>query len=122
MAHEEAHGHGHGHEEQAAHDPEERAHHRRDYVKIFVVLGVLTVIEVVIAQVKMPKNILIVLMTGLAVTKAAAVGLYFMHLKYEKRSLLWLAAIPFPLAGLYALLLMLDAQGVLRALTAPFTK
>jgi cytochrome c oxidase subunit IV len=113
-AHEEAHGHA------APHDPEERAHHRRDYVKIFIALGVLTAIEVGITKVPMPRNIFMVLMIGLAVTKAALVGLYFMHLKYEKRSLLWLAAVPFPLAGLYALLLMLDAQGVLRAITLPW--
>ena len=56
----------------------------------------------------------------LAAAKAAYVGLYFMHLRYEKRSLLWLAAVPFPLAGLYAAFLMLDANGVLRAVTAPW--
>jgi hypothetical protein len=56
----------------------------------------------------------------MAVTKAAFVGLYYMHLKYEKRSLLWLAAIPLPLAGLYAIGLLLDASKLLRILTLPW--
>jgi len=106
----------HGEEEPAV------AHkdHRRDYFRIFWVLTVLTLVEVGITYLKMPKSVMATLLVGLAVTKAAFVGLYYMHLKYEKRSLLWLAAVPFPLAGLYAAFLMLDANGVLRAVTAPW--
>jgi caa(3)-type oxidase subunit IV len=105
------------HDEHGAAAPHD---HRKDYFKIFLVLTVLTFVEVGVTFLKMPKPIVATLLVGLACTKAAYVGLYFMHLKYEKRSLLWLAAVPFPLAGLYAAFLMLDAHGVLRALTLPW--
>jgi caa(3)-type oxidase subunit IV len=97
-----------------------RASHRRDYFRIFWVLLVLTLVEVGITYLHMDKRVMTTLMIGLALTKASFVGLYYMHLKYEKRSLLWLAALPLPLAGLYAVFLMLDAGKLLRAVTLPW--
>ena len=115
--------HATAHDPATAHDEHGTAaphDHRRDYFKIFWVLTVLTAVEVGITYMKMPKSVMATLLVGLATTKAAYVALYFMHLRYEKRSLLWLAAIPFPLAGLYAAFLMLDAKGILRVLTLPW--
>jgi cytochrome c oxidase subunit IV len=113
----------HAHEP-ASHDQHGAAaphDHRKDYFRIFWVLTILTVVEVGVTYLTMlPKSVIATLLVGLATTKAAFVALYYMHLKYEKRSLLWLAAVPFPLAGLYAAFLMLDAHGVLRALTLPW--
>lgn len=98
-----------------------RADHRRDYFRIFWVLLVLTIAEVGITYVKaLPHHVMATLLVGMAVTKASFVGLYFMHLRYEKRSLLWLAAVPLPLAGFYAAFLMLDAAKLVRALTLPW--
>ena len=116
---EHAHANDHGHDDHDAH-AEPHVDHRKDYFRIFWVLTVLTIVEVGITYMKMPKAVMATLLVGLACSKAAFVGLYYMHLKYEKRSLLWLAAVPFPLAGLYAAFLMLDAHGVLRALTLPW--
>ncbi len=99
-----------------------RASHRKDYFRIFVALFVLTVLEIGVAYSPIPRKIMVVLMVSLALTKAALVGLFYMHLRYEKRSLLWLAACPLPLAGLYAVFLMLDASTVLRALTIPWLR
>ncbi len=97
-----------------------RANHRRDYFRIFIALFVLTVVEIGVAYSHMPRKVMIVLMIGLALTKAGLVGLFYMHLRYEKRSLLWLAACPLPLAGLYAVFLTLDASAILRAVTHPW--
>jgi caa(3)-type oxidase subunit IV len=94
--------------------------HRRDYFRIFWVLLVLTIVEVGVSYMKMDKRVTSAIMIGLALTKAAFVGLYYMHLKYEKRSLLWLAALPLPTAGFYAVYLMLDASSLLRATTLPW--
>ena len=106
---------GHGHEESApAHD------HKKDYFRVFFVLLVLTILEVGLTYTKIDKRVMNVMMVGLALTKASFVGLFFMHLKYEKRSLLWLAALPLPLAGLYAIVLMKDANVLLRSITSPF--
>jgi len=103
----------------AAHDAPHD--HRKDYIRIFFALLVLTIVEVGITFLKIDRRVFVALMIGLALTKAALVGLYFMHLKYEKRGLLWLAAIPLPLAGLYAVVLMADAHNLIRVLTSPFT-
>lgn len=115
---EHAAAHDHGHD--AHSDAEPHNDHRRDYFRIFWVLTVLTIVEVGLTKLPIDRRVMGVLMVGLACTKAAFVGLYYMHLKYEKRSLLWLAALPFPLAGIYAALLMLDANNLLRALTLPW--
>ena len=108
-----------------AHPPELAAHadhasHKRDYFRIFWVLLVLTLVEVGVSYLKMDKRLMSAIMIALALSKAAFVGLYYMHLKYEKRSLLWLAALPLPLAGFYAVYLMLDAANLLRATTLPW--
>jgi caa(3)-type oxidase subunit IV len=96
------------------------ADHRRDYFRIFWVLLALTIVEVAVSYLKIDKRLMSVIMIALALTKAAFVGLYYMHLKYEKRSLLWLAAMPLPLAGFYAVYLGLDAANLLRATTLPW--
>jgi caa(3)-type oxidase subunit IV len=100
--------------------PADHSSHKRDYFRIFWVLLVLTIVEVGVSYLKIDKRIMSVIMIGLALTKAAFVGLYYMHLKYEKRSLLWLAALPLPLAGFYGVFLMLDGANLLRAVTLPW--
>ena len=83
--------HATAHDPATAHDEHGTAaphDHRRDYFKIFWVLTVLTGVEVGITYMKLPKSVMATLLVGLATTKAAYVALYFMHLKYEKRSLL----------------------------------
>jgi cytochrome c oxidase subunit 4 len=113
-------------EHAAAHSAAPESHaphadHRRDYFRIFWVLLALTILEVGISYMKIDKRIISAAMIALALSKAAFVGLYYMHLKYEKRSLLWLAFLPLPLAGFYAVFLMLDAFSLLRGVTAPWT-
>jgi caa(3)-type oxidase subunit IV len=96
------------------------ADHRRDYFRIFWVLLVLTILEVGVSYLKIDKRIISAVMIALALSKASFVGLYYMHLKYEKRSLRWLAFLPLPLAGFYAVFLMLDAINLLRAVPVPW--
>lgn len=96
------------------------ADHRRDYFRIFWVLLVLTILEVGFSYLKIDKRIISAVMIALALSKASFVGLYYMHLKYEKRSLLWLAFLPLPLAGFFAVFLMLDAFNLLRGVPVPW--
>jgi caa(3)-type oxidase subunit IV len=104
----------------AGHEAAPAADHRKDYIRIFVALVVLTLMEVSLTYLRMDRRIMTVLMIGLALTKASLVGLYFMHLRYEKRLLLWVAALPMPLAGGYALFLLLDSNHLFRAVTLPW--
>ena len=94
--------------------------HRRDYFRIFWVLLVLTIVEVSVSYTKIDKRIISAIMIALALSKASFVGLYYMHLKYEKRSLMWLAFLPLPLAGSYAVFLLLDAFNLLRGVPVPW--
>ena len=88
---------------------------RREYLVIFVVLFVLTVLEVIVAQIPgIGKTTLGVLLVGMAVAKAAIVGLFYMHLKQETRILRTAIAIPLAAPALYAFVLIAEAAWRLR--------
>jgi caa(3)-type oxidase subunit IV len=119
----------HAHAPEApAHDDHGPAHYveflglrmKKEYLMVLIVLSVLTIAEVGITFTGIDRKIMGVLLVGMAVTKACFVGLYYMHLKYEKKLLLWVAFTPLPLSAVYAAALMLDAEKVLRGLTLPW--
>src|SRR3712207_9191382 len=60
-------------------------------VKLFlnVLLGllVLTVVEVFLAYIHVPLSIMLTLLIGLSLVKAAMIIAYFMHLRFERMSL-----------------------------------
>jgi len=106
--------HDHG---AAVHGGVAHAHHhapnRKEYMYIFLVLAVLTAIEVGVAQVPgLSKTLLGIALVGLAVAKAAIVGLYYMHLKHETRVLRLSVALPMAAPAVYALVLI--AEGAWR--------
>jgi cytochrome c oxidase subunit IV len=83
---------------------------RKEVWTIFVVLFVLTVLEVALAQIPGISHTLMALgLIGLAVTKAACVGLYYMHLKNETRALRLTVALPLAAPPFYALVLIAEA-------------
>ena len=87
---------------------------RKEVWKIFVVLFVLTVLEVGVAQIPgIGKASLYIALIGLALTKAACVGLYYMHLKHETKILKMTVALPFIAPAVYAVILI--SEGVWRA-------
>jgi caa(3)-type oxidase subunit IV len=84
------------------------AHSPSAYLKIFWILLVLTIIEVAIVYMGLPKILLAALLVILAVWKAALVAMHFMHLKFEKRTLALVAITPFVLCVFLILMLMPD--------------
>ncbi|HJZ85007.1 MAG TPA: cytochrome C oxidase subunit IV family protein [Polyangia bacterium] len=83
---------------------------RKQYMVIFLVLFVLTILE--LAVVKMPaigRTPMFIALIALAVSKAAFVGLYYMHLKHETRILKLTIAIPLCTPAVYALILIAEA-------------
>jgi cytochrome c oxidase subunit 4 len=88
---------------------------RKQYVQIFALLAALTVLEVGIAYTEayIGKNPLIVALIGLAVTKAAVVAIFFMHLKHETNFMRWTVAFPIMFPAIYAFILI--AEGAYRA-------
>ena len=84
------------------------AHSHPNYIKVFVILTVLTVIEVGITFLGLPKMLLAALLITLAVWKAALVAMHFMHLKMEKTTLSVVAIVPFILCVFLILMLLPD--------------
>jgi cytochrome c oxidase subunit 4 len=86
------------------------APNRREYMVIFAVLFVLTVLEVAVAQIPGIARILVgTALVALALTKAACVGLFYMHLKHETKVLKMTVAIPMATPMVYALILIAEA-------------
>lgn len=83
-------------------------HSHPNYIRIFWILLVLTVVEVAVAYMGLPKVLLVSLLVVLAVWKAALVALHFMHLKFERKTLTWIALSPFVLCVFLILMLMPD--------------
>ena len=84
------------------------AHSTSNYIKIFWLLLALTVIEVAIVYMGLPKMLLASLLVIFAVWKAALVAMHFMHLKFEKKTLSIIAIAPFVLCVWLVLMLMPD--------------
>jgi len=75
------------------------AHKRPNYYLIWLYLLILTVAEVMVAFVShLPETVLIVILLGLAVWKAALVAMYYMHLKFEPPRLIVMILAALPLA------------------------
>jgi cytochrome c oxidase subunit IV len=83
-------------------------HTHPNYMGIFWVLLVLTVIEVALTFLGLPKLLLGSLLVILALWKAALVAMYFMHLKFERRTLAMIAVVPFILCLFLILMLLPD--------------
>jgi cytochrome c oxidase subunit IV len=71
-----------------------QAHAEPNYMAVFYWLAGLTVLEVVVAFLPLQKFSMVAILIVLAFTKAALVALYFMHLKFERRTLMLVAMTP----------------------------
>ena len=82
---------------------------RRTYVLVFVVLAVITVVEIGVTYLPIPRAPVLV---PLALGKATLVALFYMHLKYDRRvfGLVFLAGL-FMGVGLILALMALFAPG-----------
>ena len=103
-------GHGPAHAHGAAHAHGHHKPNTKEYLVIFGVLFFLTVLEVAVTKVPgIARNLMALALIGMALTKAAFVGLYFMHLKHETRVLKLTVALPLAAPTIYALVLISEA-------------
>jgi caa(3)-type oxidase subunit IV len=84
--------------------------HRKTYFTIFIWLTVLTAIEVGLAVSHLQRWVMITLLCALAIVKAALVAMYFMHLRFERKTLAIVVLTPVVLAGILIIGLMPDSQ------------
>ena len=82
------------------------------YMRIFWILLVLTILEVVVAlpllKSALGQTLTAILLIGMACSKALYVALYFMHLKFEKRTLMIIALTPFIICVFLVFMLLPD--------------
>lgn len=88
----------------AAHQP----HSRKEYFAVFGALCVLTALEIGVYYTHISQGLMISALILLALAKAGAVALFFMHLKLETRVLRIVVFSPPALVAIYALVLILE--------------
>lgn len=64
------------------------------FIKVWVVLLVLTLVEILLAYVQLGHVAMITLLMGLSLVKTALIMAYFMHLKFDKPALSWMLCVP----------------------------
>lgn len=90
-------------------------HQEPNYMAVFYSLAVLTAVEVGVAYLKsLPLLVMGLALVILALVKAFLVGMYFMHLKFEKRTLGIIALTPLILCTLLIIALLPDLTGTKR--------
>jgi cytochrome c oxidase subunit IV len=87
-------------------------HKHPNYMTIFWWLAALTVIELAVIFMPLTKLTIGVLLVGLALGKAALVAMYFMHLRFETRTLGLIAVAPLAIATLLVFLILPDGFAV----------
>ena len=83
-------------------------HAEPNCIAIWIYLAVLTVLELIVAYAPIPKAAMIGLLIGLAWAKAVLVAMYFMHLRFERRTLGVIACIPIILITFLTFMLVPD--------------
>jgi len=86
------------------------AHKSPNYMAVWAWLAILTVLE--IGAYFMPPPSKYPILLALALTKAALVALYFMHLRFDVKTLSAIAVTPLLIATLLVFFLMPDHRGV----------
>jgi cytochrome c oxidase subunit IV len=86
----------------------ETTHTETNYMAVFWWLLVLTIAEIAVIYMPIVRLAVVILLVSMAISKAALVALYFMHLKFEPRTLGLVALSPFVLCVFLILMLMPD--------------
>ena len=64
------------------------------FMKVWIALLVLTLIEVFLAYIQIAKVAMITILMALSLVKAGMIMAYFMHLKFDKPALSWILVVP----------------------------
>ncbi|MCG8468803.1 MAG: cytochrome C oxidase subunit IV family protein [Gemmatimonadetes bacterium] len=84
------------------------AHPQPKYMLIWLYLLILTLAEVGVAFLAIPKWMIVTSLLVMAVWKALLVALYYMHLKFEPNRLRMVALAPLPAVAIMILVIMME--------------
>ena len=87
-------------------------HKHPNYMAVFWMLAILTVLEIGVVFLPFGKFTNGVLLCALALGKAALVAMYFMHLRFETRTLGLIAVTPLLIATLLVFVILPDGFAV----------
>jgi len=90
-------------------------HKEPNYMAVFFALAILTAVEIGVIYLPIAKLAIGISLILLALAKAALVALYFMHLKFEKRTLGVIALTPLLICTLLIISLLPDLTGTRHA-------
>ena len=90
----------------------ETVHKHPNYMAIFWYLAILTIIELAVIYLPLAKFTIGALLCALALGKATLVAMYFMHLRFETRTLGLVAVTPLVIATLLVFVLLPDGFAV----------
>ncbi|MBI3077456.1 MAG: cytochrome C oxidase subunit IV family protein [Deltaproteobacteria bacterium] len=79
-----------------------------NYIGVFWRLLFLTIAEIVVIFLPIPRIVIGIVLVGLALSKAALVALFYMHLKFERQTLTMIALTPLLLCVLFLFALLPD--------------
>lgn len=82
--------------------------HKKLYIMNAIWLTVLTVLELGVGSLPVPKSAQVALLLAFAATKMILVAMIYMHLRYETKALKIAVCVPIPLAVLFCVSLMYD--------------
>lgn len=85
-------------------------HEEPNYMAVFIALAVLTVVEIAVVFMPLARFAIGAMLVILAFTKAVLVAMYFMHLKFEKRTLAVIAGTPILLCVMLMFALLPDSD------------
>ena len=68
--------------------------HSALFIKVWVALLVLTLVEILLAYIQLAQVAMITLLMGLSLVKTGLIMAFFMHLKFDKPALSWLLCVP----------------------------
>ena len=92
----------------AAGTADDHAHEHPKYMLIWLYLFLLTVAEVFVAFLAIPKWMIVASLLIMAVWKALLVALYYMHLKFEPNRLRLVALAPLPAVAIMIVAIMME--------------
>jgi cytochrome c oxidase subunit 4 len=87
-------------------------HASPNYWMIWLYLFILTVAEIAVIFTPMARLLIVIALIALALSKASLVAMYFMHLRFERRTLAMVAVTPIFLGTLLVFILLPDHSAV----------
>lgn len=76
----------------------------RSYVYVFIVLAIITGVEIILATVSLSRQVLTITFLALSLAKAALVAAFFMHLRSDSKLYTYIFILPAVMFILFALL------------------